>query len=141
MSNYIRPKQRGATVFFTVTLATRGTDILTREIEALRQAVRATRAERPFAIDAWVVLPDHMHCVWTLPQTDSDFSTKMGAIKARFTRAVAGSIGGVSPHQYGWFFERWQRSGGVEPHPTVSLENCQARREDLAAALLGTPHS
>ena len=93
MSNYIRPKQRGATVFFTVTLATRGTDILTREIEALRQAVRATRAERPFAIDAWVVLPDHMHCVWTLPQTDSDFSTKMGAIKARFTRAVAGRVG------------------------------------------------
>ena len=93
MSNYIRPKQRGATVFFTVTFATRGTDILTREIEALRQAVRATRAERPFAIDAWVVLPDHMHCVWTLPQTDSDFSTKMGAIKARFTRAVAGRVG------------------------------------------------
>ena len=114
MSNYIRPKQRGATVFFTVTLATRGTDILTREIEALRQAVRATRAERPFAIDAWVVLPDHMHCVWTLPQTDSDFSTKMGAIKARFTRAVAGRVG-FHPTNTGGFLKDGNEAVGWNP--------------------------
>ncbi len=88
MSRYIRPSRPGATLFFTVVLATRGSDLLVREIEALRQAVRATRAERPFGIDAWVVLPDHMHCVWTLPERDSDFSTRMAAIKARFTRGV-----------------------------------------------------
>lgn len=93
MSNYIRPKQGGATVFFTVALAVRGTDILTRDIEALRQAVRVTRSERPFGIDAWVVLPDHMHCVWTLPEGDADFSTRMGAIKARFTRAMSRRVG------------------------------------------------
>ena len=72
-------------MFFTVSLDLRGSDLLVREIEALRQAVRLTRAERPFGIDAWVVLPDHMHCVWTLPQGDHDFSTRMGAIKARFS--------------------------------------------------------
>ncbi len=88
MSYYIRPRRPGATLFFTVTLAARGSDLLVREVEILRQAVRATRAERPFGIDAWVVLPDHMHCVWTLPEGDADFSTRMAAIKARFTRGV-----------------------------------------------------
>lgn len=88
MSNYIRPRHPGATVFFTVTLAQRGCDLLVREIETLRHAVRMTRAERPFTIDAWVVLPDHMHCVWTLPEGDCDFSTRWSVIKARFTQAV-----------------------------------------------------
>ena len=73
MSQYLRPKRPGATVFFTVGLAQRGSDVLVQEIAALREAVRATRAERPFAIDAWVVLPDHMHCVWTLPAGDSGY--------------------------------------------------------------------
>lgn len=88
MSVYIRPVIPGATVFFTVALATRGSRLLVEEIGALRAAVAATRVERPFRIDAWVVLPDHLHCVWTLPAGDPDFSTRWGAIKARFTMAV-----------------------------------------------------
>ena len=88
MSAYIRPKVPGASVFFTVALTDRGSDILVREIEALRQAVRATRHERPFRIDAWVVLPDHMHAVWTLPEGDGDFSKRWSVIKARFSRAM-----------------------------------------------------
>lgn len=72
-----------------VDLAARcGTDALTRKIETLRSAVRQTRTERPFAIDARVVLPDHMHCVWTVPEGDSDFSTRWSVIKARFSRAM-----------------------------------------------------
>ena len=89
MSNYLRPYRSGATIFFTVALAARGSDVLTREIETFRHAVRMTRADRPFAIDAWVVLPDHMHCVWTLPEGDSDFSTRWSVIKARFSRAMS----------------------------------------------------
>ena len=88
MSNYLRPKLPGLPVFFTVALANRGTDMLTHEVEALRQAVRLTRYERPFGIDAWVVLPDHMHCVWTLPEGDTDYSTRWSVIKARFSRAM-----------------------------------------------------
>ena len=95
MSHYIRPRVPGATVFFTVTLAARGSDLLVREVEALRHAVRVTRLERPFGINAWVVLPDHMHCVWTLPEGDADFSTRMGAIKGRFSRQVRRS--GLAP--------------------------------------------
>jgi putative transposase len=88
MSNYVRPKQPGARVFFTVTLADRGSDVLVREIGALREAVREVRSERSFGIDAWVILPDHMHAVWTLPEGDADFSTRWKDIKTRFTKAV-----------------------------------------------------
>ncbi|WP_231575841.1 REP-associated tyrosine transposase [Pseudorhodobacter ferrugineus] len=88
MSQYTRPHIAGAAVFFTVAVAARGTDVLTTHIEALRAAVRDTRAERPFGVAAWVVLPDHMHCVWQLPMGDSDYSVRMGAIKARFSMAL-----------------------------------------------------
>jgi len=88
MSRYIRPKLPGACVFFTVNLAERGSWLLVDEIVRLRAAVRATRQERPFEIDAWVVLPDHIDAVWTLPAGDADFSTRWGAIKARFTRSL-----------------------------------------------------
>ena len=88
MSSYRRPVLPGARIFFTVNLAQRGSDLLVREIESLRNAVRRTRAERPFGIDAWVVLPDHMHCIWALPEGDADFSTRWSVIKARFSRAV-----------------------------------------------------
>ena len=88
MSNYIRPKSPGATIFFTVNLADRSSDLLTREIATLRKAVAATRSERPFGIDAWVVLPDHMHCVWSLPDDDADFSMRWSVIKARFSYAL-----------------------------------------------------
>lgn len=73
MSCYIRPRIPGACVFFTVNLVDRGADTLVRHFDVLRQAVAVTGAKRPFAIDAWVVLPDHMHCVWTLPEGDRIF--------------------------------------------------------------------
>jgi len=95
MSAYIRPKVPGALVFFTVNLVDRGADTLVRHVMVLRQAVAVTRAKRPFAIDAWVVLPDHMHCVWTLPEGDSDYSVRMAAIKAQFTAGLRRS--GFSP--------------------------------------------
>ena len=88
MSAYIRPKVPGASVFFTVALAHRGADTLVRHIEELRQAVQVTKAKRPFRIDAWVVMPDHMHCVWTLPDGDANFSGRMGEIKGQFSRAI-----------------------------------------------------
>ncbi len=79
---------KGATVFFTVALADRSSDVLVRHVNVLRDAVRVTQSERPFVIDAWVVLPDHFHCVLTLPENDADYSTRIGAIKARFTMGV-----------------------------------------------------
>ncbi|MGR3661684.1 MAG: REP-associated tyrosine transposase [Paracoccaceae bacterium] len=75
-------------MFFTVNLADRQSDLLVRRIDALRRAVRQTRVERPFVIDAWVMLPDHLHCVWTLPAGDADFSTRWSVIKARIALSV-----------------------------------------------------
>lgn len=89
MSQYLRPRIPGATVFFTVCLADRQATVLTDHIEDLRLAVAQTRRERPFVIDAFVVLPDHLHAIWTLPEGDADYSVRWGAIKARFTRASA----------------------------------------------------
>ncbi|WP_292925050.1 transposase [Nitrosomonas sp.] len=78
----------GRDVLFTVNLLERRLDLLVRHVDALRAAVRATRMARPFHIDAWVVLPDHMHCVWTLPPGDDDYSNRWKAIKIRFVRAL-----------------------------------------------------
>ncbi|MBF9045279.1 transposase [Rhodobacterales bacterium HKCCE4037] len=88
MPNYTRPRRPGASIFFTVTLSERTSDLLTREIEILRQSVRKTLQERPVKIDAWVVLPDHMHCVWTLPEGDTDYANRWRIIKARFSRKM-----------------------------------------------------
>jgi putative transposase len=88
MPNYIRPKWTGARVFFTVCLAARSTDLLVREVDALRRAVAKTKSETPFGIDAWVVLPDHLHCIWQLPKGDCDFSSRWRLIKGRFAHEV-----------------------------------------------------
>lgn len=50
---------------------------------ALRRAVETTRRELPFSIEAWVLLPDHLHCVWTLPKGDADFAGRWSRIKRR----------------------------------------------------------
>lgn len=86
MPNYKRPKINGASVFLTATLADRSSELLTCEVDTLREAVRDTRAKWPFKINAFVVLPDHFHCVITLPPDDGDFSTRMRLVKARFSR-------------------------------------------------------
>ena len=88
MPDYRRYRVPGGTYFFTINLLERRSDLLIRHIEALREAVRRTRAERSFHIDGWVVLPDHLHCVLTLPPGDDDFSNRIKAIKIRFVRAV-----------------------------------------------------
>ncbi|MEM7598140.1 MAG: transposase [Pseudomonadota bacterium] len=88
MSCYVRPKVTGARVFFTVGLARRGSSWLVDEIEHLREAVRVTRAQRPFGVDAMVVLPDHIHAVWRMPPGDREYSTRWHAIKARFSASL-----------------------------------------------------
>lgn len=88
MPRYIRAFVPGGTFFFTVALLERRRRLLTSHIEALREAFASVRAERPFVIDAMVVLPDHLHCIWTLPPDDADFSSRWHAIKARFLRSI-----------------------------------------------------
>ena len=88
MPDYRRNRIPGATYFFTVNLRDRRSDLLVMHVDALREAVRQTRGQLSFHIDAWVVLPDHMHALWTLPDGDSDFPERWRRIKAAFTRAL-----------------------------------------------------
>lgn len=88
MSSYVRPRRPGASVFFTVALADRRSRMLVARVDELRDAVRKTMAERPFRVEAWVVLPDHLHAVWTLPDGDTDYSTRWRLIKSRFSGAL-----------------------------------------------------
>jgi putative transposase len=95
MSIYRRFRRSGATVFLTINLVEQGGDLLIRHIDLLRDVTRRTKEDKPFFIDAWVVLPDHMHCIWTLPDGDSDYSNRVGMLKARFSRELRRS--GESP--------------------------------------------
>jgi putative transposase len=86
--HYIRAFVPGASYFFTVVLLDRRRALLTRNIDLLRDAFRQTRRDRPFRIDAVVILPDHVHCIWTLPEADTDYPTRWRLIKSRFSRAI-----------------------------------------------------
>ena len=89
MTEYRRAWLPGATWFFTVNLAERrGNRLLVERFDVLRTAFRSVRARHPFQLEAVVILPDHLHCVWTLASGDSDFSTRWSLIKGHFSRAI-----------------------------------------------------
>jgi putative transposase len=89
MPNYRRNYVAGASYFFTVNLLERfPNDLLTRHVEPLREAVRLVCAQYPVRVDAWVVLPDHMHCIWTLPSDDANFTLRWRLIKAAFSKQL-----------------------------------------------------
>ncbi len=88
MQRYRRNLLDGGTYFFTVNLLDRSSRLLVEEIALLRAAVKITRARLPFQIDAWVVLPDHMHCLWTLPPNDADYAARWRMLKSCFSRAI-----------------------------------------------------
>ena len=94
MPNYRRNYVPGGTYFFTVVTYERR-PILTAALGRtyLRQALEQVQAERPFAIDAMVLLPDHLHCLWTLPTADHRYSLRWAKIKEAFTRAYVGAGG------------------------------------------------
>ncbi len=83
---YRRNKKKGGTFFITVVLADRNALLLIEEIHLLRQSFRRVKRGHPFYIDAIVILPDHFHMVMTLPEGDSDYSTRIRLIKSNFSR-------------------------------------------------------
>jgi putative transposase len=102
MSDYRRWRVSGGTYFFTLVTANR-LPILTTDVgrKLLRNAIDHVQAERPFQIEAMVLLPDHLHAVWQLPRNDADYSQRWSSIKERFTR-------------------EWIKSGGVEAATSAS---------------------
>lgn len=88
MSNYRRVWVPGGTYFFTVNLLERQRRLLVDRIDDLHAAFRQTRAVRPFEILAIVVLPDHLHCLWQLPEDDADNANRWAQIKSGFSRRL-----------------------------------------------------
>ena len=84
---YRRAFVEGGSFFFTLVTEKRRPIFASAEaVEVLRSAFRSVRATRPFALDAIVVLPDHLHCIWTLPPGDADFATRWRLVKTWLTR-------------------------------------------------------
>jgi REP-associated tyrosine transposase len=89
MTDYRRNFVPGGSFFFTVNLADRRQRLLTDHVETLRLAFREIRVRHPFTIDAMVVLPDHLHSVWTMPEGNADFATRWRQIKSAFSRNLS----------------------------------------------------
>jgi putative transposase len=88
MTNYRRNFLPGGSFFFTVNLLDRRSLLLTEQIELLREAFRYARERHPFSIEASVVLPDHLHAVWTMPEGDADYALRWRLIKSVFSRGL-----------------------------------------------------
>ena len=89
MPNYRRAWHPGGTYFFTVNLLQRhNNDLLIRKIDTLRQTVKSVKQRHPFIIHAWVVLPNHLHCVIELPTGDTDFPLRWRLIKLEFSKQM-----------------------------------------------------
>lgn len=97
MSNY-RRSYEGNTYFFTVVTYQRQPILCLEESrKALREAISAARGAHPFKIKAWVLLPDHLHCIWELPDGDVNYSMRWGLIKKEFTKKIRGMVGTAHP--------------------------------------------
>ncbi len=101
MPNYRRLRQPADTYFFTIVSFNRNPWLCQEPARiALRRAIQFVRSKRPFEIDAWVLLPDHFHCMLTFPTGKDDYSAVMKSIKAKFTkdpltlpfRSICGSV-------------------------------------------------
>ncbi|MBI3777770.1 MAG: transposase [Gammaproteobacteria bacterium] len=99
MATFRRSTIAGATYFFTVN-TDRRQKVLTRPLfyQALKQSLEAVKKKYPFVIEAFVLLPDHLHCIWTLPENDADYSTRWNIIKRSVSQQVRDStMAPVSP--------------------------------------------
>jgi len=85
---YRRNQLEGGSYFFTVNLAERKRRLLVEHSAALRESFRTVRSRHPFQIDAIVIMPDHLHAIFTLPPGDADYSTRWMLIKAGFSRSL-----------------------------------------------------
>jgi putative transposase len=88
MPRYLRAKIEGSVYFFTVVLAERPSNLLVDQIDRLRHIYQAVQQRRPFETIAICVLPDHLHALWALPDSDADFSSRWSLIKSGFSRGL-----------------------------------------------------
>jgi putative transposase len=134
---YRRAFVPGGSFFFTVVTARRRPILASAAaVAVLREAVRTVRSRRPFTIDAMVVLPDHIHCIWTLPAGDADFATRWRLIKTWFTKH--------GPDERGaWQHRYWEHQLRDEADFARHVEYIHFNpvKHGLAAAAIEWPYS
>jgi putative transposase len=147
MVNYRRNFVPGGTFFFTVTLANRCSKVLVDHVDLRRNALRVARQERPFVIDAVVILPDHLHAIFTLPPGDSDFSGRWRRIKGHFSSALIDASTQLKRRPNGdlalWQRRFWEHTirdeGDLERH--VDYIHFNPVKHALVARVRDWPHS
>ena len=95
MSNFRRANTKGGTYFFTVVTYRRQRFLCDERVRsALREGTKAAQVTHPFTIDAWVLQPDHCHCIciWTLPPDDADFGIRWAMIKRLVTKQCGSEL-------------------------------------------------
>jgi len=89
MATFRRAIVPGATYFFTVNTHQRMKVLINAPFSlALKNALRQVNSEHPFTIDAFVLLPDHLHCIWTLPPGDANYALRWNLIKRLVSQAT-----------------------------------------------------
>ena len=114
--HYRRAFAPGGSYFFTLVTEQRRPVFASNDnVSLLREAFRRVRKTRPFDIDAMVVLPEHLHCIWTLPPDDADFATRWRLIKTWFTkhsqpewRTTPNAARAVKHEQAVWQHRYWE---------------------------------
>lgn len=85
---YRRAKHKGGRYFFTVNLAERNRSLLIDHLNELRACMKKVQQKHPYFVEAIVILPDHLHAIWTLPIGDDDYATRWMFIKSNFSRVL-----------------------------------------------------
>ncbi len=97
MANYRRARE-GHTYFFTVVTYRRQAILCLDESRSiLREAIIKVRERYPFTVEAWVLLPEHLHCIWQLPEGDKDYSVRWALIKKEFTKKAKHHVDVIEP--------------------------------------------
>jgi putative transposase len=148
MTNYRRSRVAGASYFFTVNLADHSQSLLVEHIELLRKAFDHVRNRHHFTIDAIVVLPEHLHTIWTLPEDDCDFALRWRLIKTAFSRALPRteqrSDSRLSKHERGiWQRRYWEHLIRDETDFSrhVDYIHINPVKHGLVARVVDWPHS
>ncbi len=148
MPVYRRTYRPGGCWFFTVNLADRRKQTLVENIAVLMSAIRLVKRQRPFRLNTLVVLPDHLHTIWELPDGDTDFPGRWRAIKKRFSRAMP-AIENRSPVQVArserniWQRRYWEHLIRDEDEYRGYVDYCYYNpvKHGLVAAVRDWPHS
>ncbi len=138
MVNYRRNRVAGGTYFFTVTLQDRRSDLLVREINALKQAWRSAAQRVPHRVLGAVVLPEHLHAVIQMDASTDDYPRLWQDIKKRFTRRVF-----APGHQSPWQARYWERTirDASQLQACVDYVHINPLKHGWVTAVRDWPHS